>query len=163
MGLTKEDIVRDTLASIKQLFHYVPVPVRHLDMVSRLVELHSNLLLGQDVPNTLTEWETLTCEILEKEKMSDAGEITSVVSTVTGLLEDYGRWVGLTVVSPDPPDPRAQTKVRHLTPIRYIEEFMEAVEQPPREIVLEFLRIFHSEEEVREFDEKIVWNNEMYD
>lgn len=86
--------------------------------------------------------------VLRKDKM-----------TANSLMVDYAMYVGnATVDTKDPVDPVV------LTPMNYLEEFMENAWQPKREVALEFLGKFYKDTTViEEFDERIAWDNEAYD
>lgn len=65
------------------------------------------------------------------------------------LMEDYARWAGICTVQPNPPI--------DITPLHYIEEFMEGAWMPTREQVEEFLITFYSKERIQEFCDTIGW------
>lgn len=74
-----------------------------------------------------------------------------------GLMRDYGLWVGLASMSPEPP------AIDNVTPLVYIQEFMEACYQPEEQHVRTFLYNFYTQQTVDDFCEEIAWDNEAYD
>lgn len=80
-----------------------------------------------------------------------------------GLIFDYGLWIGHSVTPPPDGAPKRELTVDMLTPMHYIEEFMEAVQQPAFNATATFLHRFYKDTEVDAFLDKFHWNHEKDD
>jgi hypothetical protein len=88
---------------------------------------------------------------LERYKVKHLDRSTEEVTTLETLLMDYGRYAGHTMVDD-------QTDVEN--PMMYLESFMEAAYQPPREVCQAFLREFYHTHVVSAWTRGIAWDED---
>ena len=101
--------------------------------------------------NNLNTWVTASeqLEVYHREQEKKLPEITSAAE----LLQDYGLTVGQLC---------AEGEERVVSPLTYLEEFLEMAYQPPKEVCREFLLTFYRNDiaAIEAFMDSVVWEED---